>query len=284
MSDIRTIDIRIVDEVFDMQSGYVLDFSDRTMSIFFEEELNIDIDAAIYRDDGDSKAKRLRCFLRKVDNATAAKTLRALLAYKKTFCSNDNATSAQEGRLITLIANLEGQRDQRPPEPAPKATNIEVIIKLRADLIEVWKQEPQRRGYEFEKFLTNAFSLYGLNGREGFRNRGEQIDGSFDLDGATYLLEAKWTAGQTSADDLHTFEGKISQKAVWARGLFVSYMGFTTDGLHAFGRGKRTVAMCGQDFDEAFERQIPLDEVVRLKARRAAETGSIFIPVRELFR
>ena len=75
----------------------------------------------------------------------------------------------------------------------------------------------------------------------------------------------------------------VIQKAVWARGLFVSYLGFTAEGLQAFGRAKRTVGMCGQDFDQAFERQIPLDEVIRLKARRAAETGEIFTPVRELF-
>ena len=106
MSDIRTLDLRIVESTFDMGSGYVLDFSDRTMSIFFEEELNLDIDSDIYRDDGNSKAKRLRCFLRKVDNATAAKTLRALLSYKDAVRVDGKPTQIG-GPILELICRLE---------------------------------------------------------------------------------------------------------------------------------------------------------------------------------
>lgn len=42
-----------------MGSGYVLDFSNRTFSEFFEERTRRDIDAAIYRERGTSKANRL---------------------------------------------------------------------------------------------------------------------------------------------------------------------------------------------------------------------------------
>ena len=121
------------------------------------------------------------------------------------------------------------------------------------------------------------------SGADHFRLRGEQIDGSFQLDHSTYLLEAKWEASPIGAEQLHTFEGKIGQKAAWARGLFVSYNGFTLDGLHAFGRAKQMVCMSGLDFEEAFSREMPLDHIIRQKARRAAETGEPFIPVRELF-
>ena len=34
----------VVDDLFDMHGGYVLNFSDRTFATFFAEELNIDID------------------------------------------------------------------------------------------------------------------------------------------------------------------------------------------------------------------------------------------------
>ena len=273
--------MRVVENAFGMGSGYVLDFSDRTMSVFFEE-LNLDIDAAEYRDDGNSKAKRLRCFLRKVDNATAAKTLRALLAYSNASGPVGGAGQG-DGPLLELVAKLEGVRAAHSGQVPTPATNRDAIAKLRRDLVGLWEKPPQQRGFAFEAFLKGAFDLYGMRARESFRNRGEQIDGSFDLDGATYLLEAKWQANATAAADLHTFEGKLSQKAAWARGLFVSYLGFTDDGLIAFGRAKRTVGLCGQDFDEAFERQIPLDEVIRRKARRAAENGEVFTPVRVLF-
>ena len=239
--------MRVVENALGMGSGYVLDFSDRTMSVFFEEELNLDIDAAQYRDDGNSKAKRLRCFLRKADNATAAKALRALVAYRNASGLNE-AAGQGDGPLFELIAKLEGARAAPTGTVPLAATNRDLIVKLRRDLIGVWEQSPHQRGYAFEAFLKGAFDLYGLRARDGFRNRGEQIDGSFDLDGATYLLEAKWHAHPTPAADLHIFEGKLSQKAVWARGLFVSYLGFTAEGLQGFGRAKRTVGLCGAGF------------------------------------
>jgi hypothetical protein len=71
--------------------------------------------------------------------------------------------------------------------------------------------------------------------------------------------------------------------AAWARGLFISNSGFTADGLLAFGRGKRVICMDGLDLSETFNRELPLDQVLARKARRAAETGLPFERVRYLF-
>ena len=51
----------------------------------------------------------------------------------------------------------------------------------------------------------------------------------------------------------------------------------------AFGRGKRVICMDGYDIYEMLQREIPLNEVLERKVRRAAETGSPFIRVRDLF-
>jgi hypothetical protein len=83
MLNIRSLDMIFLDDVFEMGGGYVLNFSDRTFSHFFAEELQVDIDADIYRQNGTSKGKRLRCFLQTVDKATAARTLRALWEYRE---------------------------------------------------------------------------------------------------------------------------------------------------------------------------------------------------------
>lgn len=83
--------------------------------------------------------------------------------------------------------------------------------------------------------------------------------------------------------ELHTFHGKIEQKAAWTRGLFVSNSGFTDDGLAAFGRGKRIICMDGLDLYEMLDREIPLPKILERKVRRAAETGSPFVRVRDLF-
>ncbi len=129
----------------------------------------------------------------------------------------------------------------------------------------------------------SLFDLFGMKPREPFRNKGEQIDGSFVLDGETYLFEAKWQNELVGNKDLHAFEGKLSQKAAWARGLFISHIGFSEDGLSAFGLGKRTICMTGLDLHEMLERGIPLNQVIDRKVRRAAEDGRPHTPVRNLF-
>ena len=85
------------------------------------------------------------------------------------------------------------------------------------------------------------------------------------------------------AEDLHAFHGKVEQKAAWARGLFISNSGFSLDGLVAFGRGKRVVLMDGGDLYELLKRNLSLCEVVDRKVRYAAETGVLFVRVRDRF-
>jgi hypothetical protein len=65
--------MKFLDDLFEMNDGYVLDFKDRTMTQFFAEELNVDIDDDACLEFGTSKAKRLRCYLNKVDLPTSIK-------------------------------------------------------------------------------------------------------------------------------------------------------------------------------------------------------------------
>jgi hypothetical protein len=59
--------------------------------------------------------------------------------------------------------------------------------------------------------------------------------------------------------------------------------GFSEDGLIAFGRGKRVICMDGLDLYEMLDREIPLNQVLERKVRKAAETGMPFLRVRDLF-
>src|SRR5689334_24980739 len=154
---------------------------------------------------------------------------------------------------------------------------------LKSRLIEITCLAPQPRGYEFERFLKVLFDASGLGARASFRLIGEQIDGSFQLSGETYLLEAKWTDLRIGAADLRSFNAKLEDKAAWTRGLFVSNSGFTDDGLEAFGRGKRVVCMDGLDLYETLDRLLSLEDVISRKVRRAAESGQPFVRVRDLY-
>jgi restriction endonuclease Mrr len=132
--------------------------------------------------------------------------------------------------------------------------------------------------------LTDLFAAYELAPRGAFRLTGEQIDGSFRLNAETYLVEAKWHGPQIGFADLMAFSGKVSGKAAWARGLFVSISGFTLDGLEAFARGRQTNLICMDGFDlyEVLSQRASLSAVFEAKARRAAETNRAYVPIREL--
>jgi len=290
MTNIRPIDMMFLEELLDMGSGYVLNFSDRTFTDFFAGELNIDIDDPIYARNGGSKGKRMRCFLQTADKATVVRALNALWEYRELIRmkhSNEEKVQNAHGRLLALINKLQSG-NTAPAQPksgvVPAAHNRDILIALKADLLKLSAMHPQPRGYAFEKLLKDAFDKHGLQGRASFRLQGEQIDGSFLLGGETYLVEAKWQNEKSAADHLRSFNGKVEEKAGYTRGLFVSYSGFSEDGLIAFGgRGKRIICMDGLDLHDLLEREIPLNNVLEQKVRRFAETGFPFIPVRELF-
>ena len=102
---------------------------------------------------------------------------------------------------------LQGRPDAAPAEPPKAAYDRPKVLVLKQQLLELNALAPHPRGYAFEAWLRDAFNLHRLEAREPFRNRGEQIDGSFVLHAETYLLEAKWEGDKTPAKDLHAFQG-----------------------------------------------------------------------------
>ena len=78
MTKLRLSDRRFLEDVFEMGSGYVLNFTDRTFAEFFENELSVNIDDPKYRLKGNSKGKRLRTFLEIESEPVITKSLRAL--------------------------------------------------------------------------------------------------------------------------------------------------------------------------------------------------------------
>lgn len=292
MANFKSTEMRFLDSIFDMGGGYVLDFSNRTMSEFFLEELEIDIDHEMFSRDGTSKARRLRCLLQNADRPTVSRVLEALWKHRQALreeTKTEETIANAEGRFLSLLESLRSPGRsasivQNPFGTASVADQGQVCDALRQRLWDLRNLPPQRRGYEFEGFLKDLFDSSRLQARSPFRLIGEQIDGSFQLGHETYLIEAKWVRDPIGAAELHTFHGKLDQKAAWARGLFISYGGFTQDGLHAFGRGRKVICMSGEDIHKALGRRIPMAEVIERKVRAAAETGAAFVPLDELFR
>lgn len=167
---------------------------------------------------------------------------------------------------------------------AEKQLHAKKFNGLRERLIQVSELPPQKRGYAFQDFLQELFDLFNLKPKSPFRLIGEQIDGSIELEGHTYLIEAKWQNAPVGQKDLLVFREKVESKATWSRGLFISYSDFTEAGIKAFSRGRSTnlIAMTGEDLFFILNGEMKLDEAIRLKSRRAAETGEIMVRVYDL--
>lgn len=122
-SILSSTDLRIVEQVLDMDSGYVLDFSNRTFAEFFAD-LDVEIEP---EETGLSKAKRLRAFLRSASTAECARVLHALLEYRGEQDRDDQRASIEKYRGI--VSRLEGVAV--PLSAAPVAPNVLTLAYVR---------------------------------------------------------------------------------------------------------------------------------------------------------
>ena len=83
MSSLKVLDKRALEEFLEMNSGYVLDFSNRTFEEFFHEVVGIEVYSEKYATNGISKANRLRIFWKIESDYLVGQLLNALIKYEK---------------------------------------------------------------------------------------------------------------------------------------------------------------------------------------------------------
>ncbi len=81
MSDLNRREKLKLEKFFEMRGGYVLDFSNRTLSDFVFETINIDMYSENYAEFGDSKANRTRAIWHKESNYQVGKLISEMLDY-----------------------------------------------------------------------------------------------------------------------------------------------------------------------------------------------------------
>jgi hypothetical protein len=134
--------MRSLDSAFGMGSGYVLDFSDRTMAEWFHDVLGVDIDDERYKRRGTSKANRLRTFVEDEPAPVVSRMLRLLWDYRENsgwfpHGLTEEQAARQKPGLFALINKLEGV----DPTPATDAlvafirdeTLDELVLAIRRD-------------------------------------------------------------------------------------------------------------------------------------------------------
>ncbi len=109
MVAIKRSEMRQIDNVFDMQGGYVLDFSNRTFSEFFEDEFRINIYDEKYHVRGTSKANLLRGFIEVEDGYMVGKVLRKLYDYRCALAAPQGQRARALGRRTEIVLRAAGQ-------------------------------------------------------------------------------------------------------------------------------------------------------------------------------
>lgn len=189
----------------------------------------------------------------------------------------------------TYSANIAESQKQEAARKAHAAQAAAVrrfsdgLDDLRSRFMDLQSEtDTHARGYAFESLLADLFLLYDLEPRLAYKIELEQIDGSFSFDTDDYVLEARWRAEQADRGDGDIFAAKVHSKGKNAMGLFVSVNGFKSTFLERFKEQTPFTTMDGTDIYMVLENRIRLDDLLRAKKRHANDTGSCYLPVKEL--
>lgn len=169
-------------------------------------------------------------------------------------------------------------------EKHSEATRTQRTIELKDAFLELHRMpDRQEAGRQLERILNGLFELSGLKPSAPFRVVGEQIDGSFELDSDTYLLEAKWEQSPLSEKELLVFRGKIEGKSAITRGVFISISGYSSECKEAIRVGKQPNFFTLDGYDLMMILQEDIDCAAFLRARRRlwAERGAMFVSYSE---
>lgn len=81
MADLSTNEKQVLEKLFQMGGGYVLNFSDRTIQEFFNDDVGVDIFDQKFSYASGSKANRMRGFWREANNPLVGRSIIKLIGY-----------------------------------------------------------------------------------------------------------------------------------------------------------------------------------------------------------
>jgi len=100
MSSLSMLEKSKLEKLFGMDSGYVLNFSDRTYADFFAEQNNIDIHSSKYCGGGSSKAKKLREFWKLEPDHLVGGNIQAMIDHLQSYFADADPKLVSDCRSI----------------------------------------------------------------------------------------------------------------------------------------------------------------------------------------
>ncbi len=286
MANLTYVERRKLEQFLGMSSGYVLDFSNRTFAEFVSESTGRNIYDPAYDYGSGSKANRLRAFWQKEENLLVGKLMNDMLDYA-------DGTGEQKEVCRLIVARLLQHSSIPQPGNSPQNHEQQILQQRHSQALARLKDEffrlavesdRNKAGLALEQLLNQLFDLFQLHPRQPFRIVGEQIDGSFELDGQIYLLEAKWEKHPLPEADLLIFRGKIEGKSTFTRGVFVALNDVSLPARDAITRGKAPsfFVVNGHDLIVILSEAISLTDFLRKRVRLLAEEGCVCAPFSRL--
>ena len=275
----------LMEDVFQMQQGSVLDFSNRTFGEFMKDVVSYDV---YTKYPGLSKAKIIRAFIDDESDAYVGKFLARLIKYMSDYGFVNDENRSKIDKLNKLAAQKLGRTKKvniRPQEPLEPIEESKIDYDaLKSELQQLHQITPkQARGYAFEKFINKIFSEFGLEPRASYRGEHDQIDGSFTLDGHTILIEAKYREKIIPKTDLVLFSDKLSTMSHFTKGIFLTYSEVNDSAISAYNNhSSRFIIMTVAELYCMCEYRISLVDILRRKFRALDEKGLVFKHYNEL--
>jgi len=286
MSNLTYVEKRKLEQLLGMNSGYVLDFSNRTFAEFVSDSTGRDIYDSTYDYASGSKANRLRAFWQREPNPVVGKLMSDMLDYA------DGTGELKEICRLIVVRLLQdgpvphaGVSSQYHEQYIQQQRRSQELGQLKEEFFRLAiESDRNKAGLALERLLNRLFDLYQLHPRQPFRVVGEQIDGSFELDGQVYLLEAKWEKHPLPEAELLIFRGKIEGKSTFTRGVFIALNDVSSPARDAITRGKAPsfFVMNGHDLTMILSEAMSLADFLRKRVRLLAEEGCVCVPFSEL--
>jgi len=165
MSELTSIEKKKLELLFEMGSGYVLDFSNRNFSEFINDILQIDIYADKYDYKTGSKANRLRAFWKIESNHSVAILTKAMLAYwQDNKMLNAQEITQQEQSiyhscteiLSRLLSDVNNDEEKINKNKIPKSQEMDNQDQSRAAVSREQKTTTSKK-------LTNHLLIIGID-------------------------------------------------------------------------------------------------------------------------
>lgn len=161
MSDLTAQERRKIERAFGMGSGYVLNFSNRTFSEFFEDNFGLNIYDEKYNAGSGSKANRMRAFWDTESNQLVGRALAALVDDWKEFRNPDSPRDPPDD-LVKIVERLKSGASVPDIAAVVSPTDdetFEALAKSVRDCIE--KDQPELGLDRLHTYLVKYFRLLG---------------------------------------------------------------------------------------------------------------------------